>query len=294
MQSIYDACWKDRFEVIVVDNNSRDGSVDMIRRKYPQVKVIENPDNKLFAIANNQGAAIAQGDYILLLNSDTLVFDDNLQRMIDYFETLPSDVICIGPTILNPNRSVQSYGYPNMGYRERTIACFKLHKVIPEFVMEHLIRLKGVAYSPLRTREVGWVSGSCMMMRRHLYEHVGGLNEKILFYGEEPEFGYRTHKLGYRTLYYAGAKIIHLGGASTAVERKSVPIDEEIRLNRYAALIQQTVGYAKGIRMSLIVIFTAKLKLFISSNKMYFLEAIRYERQVVQYLKNKLHEENPD
>lgn len=110
LESIYNAEWRDNFEIIVIDNNSQDGSVDMIAKEFPEVRLIANKDNKLFAIANNQGAEIAKGKYLLLLNSDTIVEKDNLQKMIDFFETQPDDVICIGPKILNPDRTLQSCG----------------------------------------------------------------------------------------------------------------------------------------------------------------------------------------
>jgi hypothetical protein len=288
--SIYSAAWRDSFEVIVVDNSSTDGSVEMIREKYPQVRIIANSDNKLFAIANNQGAKIANGDYLLLLNSDTLVYDDNLQRMIDYYDSLPKDVICIGPKILNHDKTIQSYGWPNSGYRERIVLCFKLNRIIPEFVMTNLIRLKGVAYSSSYSREVGWVAGACMMIPKSLYDKVGGLNENIIFYGEEPEFGHRTSKLGYRTIYYADSEIIHLGGMSTSKQQKKALVRLEKRLERYAALINETMGYSKGIRASKIVILSAKIKRLISSNKTYFTQAIDYEREVVKYLRMKKNE----
>lgn len=80
LRSIYTAEWRDDFEIIVIDNASKDGSCEMINNKYPQVRLIENSENVLFAKANNQGAAIAKGDYVLLLNSDTIVEKNNLQK----------------------------------------------------------------------------------------------------------------------------------------------------------------------------------------------------------------------
>lgn len=117
--------------MIVVDNNSHDGSVDMIRNKYPQVKLIINSENRFFAIANNQGAKIASGDYLLLLNSDTIVYDDNLQRMVDFFDSLSDDIICIGPKILNADKTIQSYGAPQYGYAEHFICQMGMHKRLP-------------------------------------------------------------------------------------------------------------------------------------------------------------------
>ena len=131
LNSIFHANWRSSYEVIVVDNDSRDGSVEMIKEKYPQVVLIANKENLMFAAANNQGAEIAKGKYLLLLNSDTLVYNDNLQKMIDYYETLPDDVVCIGPKVLNKDRSIQSFGFPNAGLRERFCLCYKLHRLLP-------------------------------------------------------------------------------------------------------------------------------------------------------------------
>jgi GT2 family glycosyltransferase len=101
--------------------------------------------------------------------------------------------------------------------------------------------------------------------------------------------------MGYRTLYYSGSEIIHLGGVSTTMQQKIRPTELEKRLERYAALINETMGYTKGIRASEIAIFSAKIKRLISSNKDYFTSAINYERKVVEYLQAKRHEEkNPN
>lgn len=115
LNSIYKSNWKDSFEIIIVDNNSYDGSVEMIRETFPNVKVIANKENKLFSIANNQGAAIAKGKYLLLLNSDTIVKENNIQKMIDFFERCPENIICIGPKILNLDGTLQSRGFPRWG-----------------------------------------------------------------------------------------------------------------------------------------------------------------------------------
>lgn len=133
LSSIYNSMWKDPFEVIVIDNDSHDGSVEMIKSKYPYVKLIVNEDNKLFAIANNQGANWACGKYLLLLNSDTLVEKDNLQKMLSYFETVPDDVICIGPKVLNMDGTIQSSGYPNPGLRGAFLYVFQITQTFASF-----------------------------------------------------------------------------------------------------------------------------------------------------------------
>ncbi len=158
--SIYASQPQMSFEIIVVDNHSTDGSVEMIQTEFPQIKLIANGDNRLFAIANNQGAAIATGQYLLLLNSDTLVSRGNLEKMINYFDTLPQDVICLGPKMLNPDGSLQSQGFPLPSRLERFCLCFKIHKIFP--FAERFLPIFGLPDKKLRAKQVGWVSGACV------------------------------------------------------------------------------------------------------------------------------------
>lgn len=123
-------------------------------------------------------------------------------------------------------------------------------------------------------------------LRAKEYKMIGGLNEKIEFYGEEPEFGYRSKKYHYRTIYYPNAEIIHLGGQSSGKK-----VDEEIRLRRYALLQRETVGYSKSIWMSRIVLCSAYLKKVILSNRTSLLQAIEWEKKVIDYLQKVQHEE---
>lgn len=284
ISSIYNSTIEVPYEIIVVDNNSSDGSVEMLQTKYPGVITIANTTNKLFAKANNQGAKIAKGDYLLLLNSDTIVYDDNLQKLVNYFQLLPSRVICIGPKILNINNSLQSCGFPNPSIMERLIMCFKLYKILPYPINRYLLPM-GAPIQKAIPRKVGWVAGACMMVRRVEYLTIGGLSEKLEFYGEEPEFGYRSYKLHYQTWYYPDAEIIHLGGQST--QKETIHTEDEVRLRRYALLQKETVGYKTAIRMSQIVLLASYIKRMISPNKEYFSQAITWEKKVITYLKKK-------
>jgi hypothetical protein len=120
-----------------------------------------------------------------------------------------------------------------------------------------------------------------MMIRSDLYAKVGGLNEKIEFYGEEPEFGYRTAKLGYKTIFYNGAELIHLGGVSTKNQEPKTEEDKEAAfiksMHRFEKLVKETCGK--------ITIAAYSLLRIISSNKQYFTGAIQHERKVIAYLK---------
>lgn len=282
LNSIYNAIWRRPYEVIVVDNDSKDGSQKMIKECFPKVKLIENNHNALFAIANNQGAEIAKGKYILLLNSDTLVDSDNLERMTEFFDTLPENYICIGPKILRPDGTLQACGHPAMGtYREIFMIRSKIYKILP-YRLNNFI-LKGLPSE--KQRLVGWVTGCAMMMRSDLYRTVGGLNENIEFYGEEPEFGYRTYKLGYKTLFWPKAQIVHLGGVSTKVsEMINGKEDQEVPLRRYKALVKETIGIGKACRLAKLEIFLAKVKLKSGQGKKDNLMTIEAQQNIIKYL----------
>lgn len=290
LTSIYNSNFDFPYEIIVIDNNSHDGSQEMIKKDFPEIKLICNTENTLFAKANNQGAAIAKGDYLLLLNSDTIVYDDNIEKLVTFFDTLPTDVICIGPKVLNKDKTIQSHGFPLPSIRERFCICFKINRILP--FAEKIFCVKGLPDKKLITKQVGWVSEACMLVKAHLYKQLGGLNENIEFYGEEPEFGYRSYKIfRYKTFFYSNAEIIHLGGVSTSTIKTS----DETRLRRYALLQKHTVGYKRAIKMSIIVLLAAHIKKYFSKNhsqKEYFTQAISWEHKVISYLKEKQNEEN--
>lgn len=283
INSIYKAEWHDNFEIIVIDNNSHDGSAEMIREKFPDIKLIANKDNKFFAIANNQGAKIATGKYLLLLNSDTIVESDNLQKMVDFYETLSPEIICIGPKILNPDRSIQSCGKPEWGNTFQQYATlYGLNKLLP------LRWICGpLDHRPDKIHRTGWVMGCCMMIPRDKYLQVGGLNENLFFYGEEPEFGYRTGRLGYKTIYYPEAEIIHLGGMATKKSKEDMHSFEK-DIKQYDCLVSQTVGAKKAIAITKRTILSLRIKRLFYKNKDFIDSRIKHEKKVVEYFKTKL------
>jgi len=284
LRSIENATWPFGYEVIVVDNNSYDGSVAMIREKHPQVRLIANPDNRYFAIANNQGAQIANGDYLLLLNSDTMIENDNIAGLVQYYETLPYDVICVGPKVLNADRTLQSQGFKSVTTHWSTfVKHFNIDAFLPACIGKRILPAGTYRFNANYPHQVSWVVGACMLCRRDLYMKVGGLNEKLEFYGEEPEFGYRTSKLGYKTYYNPNYHIIHLGGASTKPATDS-EADREKSLRRYSALVQQTTGYAHAINTSRITLLSYRLK-YLISRRPNIKRLIADEKKVLKHLK---------
>lgn len=206
-------------EIIVVDNNSSDGSVQMVQTEFPKVKLILNKKNLGYGAANNQGIKMAKGDYLLLLNSDTVVKDEAPLKMAEFLAQNPQAGV-VGCCLLNKDGSLQpSAGpFPSLGV---------------SFVMLFLEHWwKNLARTSFaKTTEVDWVMGAALMFRREVIKKAGLMDEGIFMYMDEVEWCFRIKKAGFKVFFYPGAKIIHLFGGSSKTGRET-PI-----LNIYKGLI---------------------------------------------------------
>ncbi len=205
------------FEVIVVDNNSADGSVEMIKKEFPQVVLIANNDNRGFGKANNQGLKIAQGDYLMFLNTDTVILDGALNKLVNYLDG-HSDVMMVGPRLLNKDLTFQHACrrmLPNP--INSFFHLFGLAKVFKnsKFVTDY----KRYAADPEITGPTEALSGAAMMFRRQVYAEIGGFDEIFFMYGEDLDFCKRVLEKGWKTVYVSEAKIIHFGGQSSGKRR---------------------------------------------------------------------------
>jgi Predicted glycosyltransferases len=258
--------------------------------------VIENKENLLFAKANNQAAAVAQGEYLLLLNSDTLIEKGNIEKLINFLDRSDTRIACAGPVVVNKDKTHQSSGYALPSICERFTMVFKSNRWLPRAIAR-LILPEGTPGLYTSSHKVGWIAGCCILIRKSIYQLVGGLNEMLEFYGEEPELGWKFKTRGYETWVVSDSSIIHLGGCSTKTDSAHFLNDLDGKLYRYSQLQKYTVGYLKAIRMSQIVIIAAHIKQLLARDretKKYFKNAIEYEKKVVDYLRNALRNEIND
>jgi N-acetylglucosaminyl-diphospho-decaprenol L-rhamnosyltransferase len=198
-------------EVIVVDNASSDDSVEMVQAEFPGVRLIANPDNLGFPAANNQGLAVAQGRYVLLLNPDTEVIGDALATMVAYADAHP-DVGVLGPQLLNPDGSVQS---SRRRFPTLAIAFFEstwLQPCAPRRVLERYYVLDR---PDDEIQEVDWVKGAALMARAEAIRQVGLMDEDFFMYSEELDWCARFRKAGWRVVYLPPARIVHHEGKSS-------------------------------------------------------------------------------
>lgn len=197
-------------DMVVVDNASCDGSVAMLAREFPEVRVIASGENLGFSRGNNVAIQAARGKYLLLLNNDTLVPLGAVDTMLRLMKERP-DVGALGPLLRNADGSVQiSYGRM-IGFRAELVQklLFALSARGNRLVRRYLERRARRPANP------DWVSGACIMLRADILREVGLLDENFFMYTEEVDLCHRIRGRGYRVLYTPEAEIVHLGGKST-------------------------------------------------------------------------------
>lgn len=222
--------WQGRLEVLVVDNSSQDESVKVISdlaKKNKQIKLIKNSQNLGFAKANNLAAQSAQGSYLLLLNSDTIVKSGAIERLLSGAQR--HQLAVAAPTLLNSDLTHQAQGgdlpslpallnhywllddLPLVGrYLPSTQKTGLNFAELPPLARDEQTRTTSI---PL-----GWVGGTAMLIEKEWWKKVGGLDEKIFMYGEDVEICYRIATLGGKIGQISEARVIHLGSASSSAQ----------------------------------------------------------------------------
>jgi GT2 family glycosyltransferase len=200
-----------KLEIIVVDNVSTDGSAEMVRTEFPDARLIVNTENRGFPAANNQGIAIAEGRYVLILNPDTEVVGDALAAMMAYADENP-DVGAVGPQLLNEDGSVQS---SRRRFPTLATALFESTWLQPCAPRRLLARYYVQEQPNDATLDVDWVKGAALMARREAIEQVGPMDEGYFMYSEELDWCKRFKDAGWRVVYLPTAQVVHYGGKSS-------------------------------------------------------------------------------
>jgi GT2 family glycosyltransferase len=183
LSSVFDQTKKHEFEVILVDNNSSDNSVGLVSKTFPKARIIRNKENLGFCKANNIGLKTYQGRYALLLNTDTIVKDGALDKLVEFMDANPQVGAC-GPKLLNPDGTPQHQG----GLFNRR---FWLSK------------------NPTR---VDYVIGACLLVRKEAIDKVGGLDENFFFSNDDLDWCRRIRKAGWDVCFLPQAEVLHYGG----------------------------------------------------------------------------------
>ena len=199
-------------EIIVVDNASTDGSADMVRAEFPQVRLIANDENRGFTAANNQGLAASRGRYLLLLNPDTEIVGDALTTMVGYMETHP-EIGALGPRLRYPDGRLQSSRRRFPTFATALVESTVVQQWWPDNRLLRRYYMADTSDDAVQT--VDWLVGACLLVRRQAYEQVGGLDEGFFMYSEELDWCKRLKDAGWEVVYLPTATVIHHEGKSS-------------------------------------------------------------------------------
>lgn len=200
-------------EIFVVDNNSIDGSNDMVKSKFPTVHLIENKKNVGFSKANNQAIEISTGKYVLLLNPDTVVEEDTFEKVLQFMEENPKTG-GLGVRMLDGKGRFLPES--KRGLPTPSVAFFKIFGLSSIFPKSKLFGKYHLGYlSEFKTNEVDILSGAFMLLRKETLDKVGLLDETFFMYGEDIDLSYRIILGGYKNFYFPETRIIHYKGEST-------------------------------------------------------------------------------
>jgi GT2 family glycosyltransferase len=203
-------------EVVVVDNGSTDGSIEMVRDEFPGVRLEVLHDNPGYGAASNIAFSLCSAEYVLLLNSDTELRPGALSALVAHLDRCPRAGI-VGPRLLNPDNTLQKSTFP---FPSPLVPFVKQRPVADLVGLVPLPRDAFVgAWAHDHTRRVPWVLGAALGIRRSAFERVGGFDERYVMYYEEVDLCYRMRQAGWETHFTPATEVTHVGGASTSQRR---------------------------------------------------------------------------
>ena len=243
-------------EVVVVDNTSSDGSVEMVQAEYPDVTLHANKTNVGYGAAANQAIASCTAKYILLLNADTLVQPGALRALSSYLD-LRSQVAIVGPRLVNSHGKQQPSCHPFP-----TPLNTLVHMSILSQLIDYVPFLRNRYHynsSPIRAGAVPWVHGAALAIRREAFEAVGGFDVSFFMYSEEVDLCYRLHAARWQVHFAPVATVVHVGGASTIQRRTEMEVQVFASTmqfyRRHSSRISRTqvVAIVKGLMLARLI-----------------------------------------
>lgn len=237
LSSVFENAGDLKLEVFVVDNASTDESPSMVRKCFPQVRLIENKTNVGFAAANNLMFSQCSADFVLLLNSDTIVLGNALQILVEFMRANPT-AGAVGPRLLHPRLQLRVLG---CGYQPTLWHEFN-HQFGLSQLFPHSSLFRGIhLFTNLhddRVREVEWISGACLLVRKSVIEQIGGLNERWFMYAEDMEWCRRMIAAGW-TLYSVPHAIVEHHLSASTKQRDDAALISVSAERSYFAYSQQ-------------------------------------------------------
>ena len=200
------------YEVAVVDSGSTDGSRELVRERFPEVRLVELAENRGFGAGANEGMRVSSGRWSLLLNSDAWPVGDAIEELVAFGDR-HADIGVVGPRLLNPDGSLQRSvrGFPTV-WRLAT-EYFFLRKLAPG--TRALNAFYAANFDHQKVRKAEFLMGAVLLLRREAIAQAGGFDERFFMFSEETDLCYRMHKAGWTVEFYPEAEFVHVGGVST-------------------------------------------------------------------------------
>lgn len=213
IDSIFNQKSKYKYEIYVIDNNSSDSSYTFIHKEYPQIKLILNKENLGFAAANNQALRQCNSDYILLLNPDTEIVDNAIDRMLEYLKNGEYQLLTC--KLLNSDLSLQKSIYEfevptKIFFKKRVNQLKRIITKVPDFDT-----IRANKFDHNKDTEIDWARGAVLMFSKEVIDKIGLLDEDYYIYAEEEDFYLRAKRNGFKAFYLSNVSIIHHGKVSS-------------------------------------------------------------------------------
>ncbi len=270
LESVYRFTKDIEFEVFVVDNNSKDGSAEMIEREFPQVRLIRNPDNKGFGAANNIAIRKSSAKYIFCLNTDTLLLNNSIKEFFDFMEKSENENVgACGCQLLDKDMKLQhSYGcLPRISRIVLTL--FGVAQIFPKWYK------KKYFHSPYENDtepyEVEYVTGADLFMRKSVLDRVGIFDENFFMYFEESELQKRMHEIGYKSIMLPKLNIVHYCG----MPNENVPL-AKVKIFRTSEFYYYEKCNGKIARLFVKMLYLIRYLFCIKFDKSYFENILLY------------------
>lgn len=230
LQSIYSGTHDAELEIIISDNGSTDGCIDFIRKTYPQVRLIENGTNLRFAKGNNVAIQAAIGEYILILNPDTIIHPGSLDKFLEFADRHP-EAGAFACRVVNTDGSYQESARPFPTIRGDWVAALYLRKLA--YLSDYFISDTYTGWNGDTGRRVDWQAGCCILLCGKLLKEIGGFDEQFFYYYEDVDLCRRVWEAGSPILYTPEATITHIGGQSTKRFPLRFELDKQLTRYRY-------------------------------------------------------------
>lgn len=212
LASVYQETLETSFEVIVVDNASTDDSVAVLRQQFPQIKLIESKQNLGFAGGVRLGVAQASGHYLLLLNPDTVILDNAIDKLVKFAQQYPNNGIWGGVTLNNDLSLNSQHAWEKPTFKNLLFSALGLSKTFNKSAFFNSANYGDWARDSIK--EVDILSGCFFLTTRQLWDQLGGLDASFFMYAEEADYCLKAKALGYQPIVTPDARIIHHGGVS--------------------------------------------------------------------------------